>query len=164
MALQTYNDWLQQYKNPDYWKYDSMQAPSTFNIDGADQSNVDPWAAYREGVPKYTKGLVDYIKYAMPDLENDPAYKGMLINQSPFGNSPAGNQISERLYGSPFLENNIQHPLYLGQNTPREVLEAVYPSTAAFLRDDPIISSLKLKGLIANSKGRGSGYKLTREP
>jgi Rrf2 family iron-sulfur cluster assembly transcriptional regulator len=29
---------------------------------------------------------------------------------------------------------------------------------------DPIISSLKLKGLIANSKGRGSGYKLTREP
>ena len=29
---------------------------------------------------------------------------------------------------------------------------------------DPIISSLKLKGLIVNSKGRGSGYKLTREP
>jgi len=29
---------------------------------------------------------------------------------------------------------------------------------------DPIISSLKLKGLIANSKGRGSGYRLTREP
>ena len=29
---------------------------------------------------------------------------------------------------------------------------------------DPIISSLKLKGLIANSKGRGSGYKLTRDP
>ena len=27
---------------------------------------------------------------------------------------------------------------------------------------DPIISSLKLKGLIANSKGRGSGYRLTR--
>ena len=27
---------------------------------------------------------------------------------------------------------------------------------------DPIISSLKLKWLIANSKGRGSGYKLTR--
>ena len=29
---------------------------------------------------------------------------------------------------------------------------------------DPIISALKLKGLIINSKGRGSGYKLTREP
>jgi len=29
---------------------------------------------------------------------------------------------------------------------------------------DPIISSLKLKGLITNSKGRGSGYILTREP
>jgi Rrf2 family protein len=29
---------------------------------------------------------------------------------------------------------------------------------------DPIISSLKLKGLITNSKGRGSGYRLTREP
>ena len=29
---------------------------------------------------------------------------------------------------------------------------------------DPIISSLKLKGLIVNSKGRGSGYRLTREP
>jgi Rrf2 family transcriptional regulator, iron-sulfur cluster assembly transcription factor len=28
---------------------------------------------------------------------------------------------------------------------------------------DPIISSLKLKGLIVNSKGRGSGYKLTRD-
>jgi len=27
---------------------------------------------------------------------------------------------------------------------------------------DPIISSLKLKGLIANSRGRGSGYRLTR--
>lgn len=27
---------------------------------------------------------------------------------------------------------------------------------------DPIISALKLKGLIANSKGRGSGYRLTR--
>ena len=27
---------------------------------------------------------------------------------------------------------------------------------------DPIISALKLKGLIANSKGKGSGYKLTR--
>jgi len=27
---------------------------------------------------------------------------------------------------------------------------------------DPIVSSLKLKGLIANSKGKGSGYKLTR--
>lgn len=29
---------------------------------------------------------------------------------------------------------------------------------------DSIISSLKLKGLIANSKGRGSGYRITREP
>jgi Rrf2 family protein len=29
---------------------------------------------------------------------------------------------------------------------------------------DPIISSLKLKGLITNSKGKGSGYKLTRDP
>lgn len=29
---------------------------------------------------------------------------------------------------------------------------------------DPIISALKLKGLITNSKGRGSGYRLTREP
>jgi len=29
---------------------------------------------------------------------------------------------------------------------------------------DPIISALKLKGLIANSKGRGSGYLLTRNP
>ncbi len=29
---------------------------------------------------------------------------------------------------------------------------------------DPIISSLKLKGLITNSKGRGSGYILTRNP
>lgn len=29
---------------------------------------------------------------------------------------------------------------------------------------DSIISSLKLKGLIANSKGRGSGYILTRDP
>ncbi|MDO9153675.1 MAG: Rrf2 family transcriptional regulator [Paludibacter sp.] len=29
---------------------------------------------------------------------------------------------------------------------------------------DCIISSLKLKGLIANAKGRGSGYKLTRMP
>jgi Rrf2 family protein len=29
---------------------------------------------------------------------------------------------------------------------------------------DSIISSLKLKGLVANSKGRGSGYILTREP
>jgi Rrf2 family transcriptional regulator, iron-sulfur cluster assembly transcription factor len=29
---------------------------------------------------------------------------------------------------------------------------------------DPIISALKLKGLISNSKGKGSGYKLTREP
>jgi len=27
---------------------------------------------------------------------------------------------------------------------------------------DPIISALKLKGVIANSKGRGSGYRLTR--
>ena len=29
---------------------------------------------------------------------------------------------------------------------------------------DSIISSLKIKGLVANSKGRGSGYILTREP
>jgi len=29
---------------------------------------------------------------------------------------------------------------------------------------DSIISALKLKGLVANSKGRGSGYRLTREP
>lgn len=29
---------------------------------------------------------------------------------------------------------------------------------------DGIISSLKIKGLVANSKGRGSGYRLTREP
>ena len=29
---------------------------------------------------------------------------------------------------------------------------------------DPIISSLKLKGLITNSKGKGSGYRLIREP
>lgn len=29
---------------------------------------------------------------------------------------------------------------------------------------DSIISSLKIKGLVANSKGRGSGYRLTREP
>lgn len=29
---------------------------------------------------------------------------------------------------------------------------------------DSIISSLKLKGLIVNTKGRGSGYTLTREP
>lgn len=29
---------------------------------------------------------------------------------------------------------------------------------------DSIISSLKVKGLVANSKGRGSGYILTREP
>ena len=27
---------------------------------------------------------------------------------------------------------------------------------------DPIIASLKLKGLVINSKGKGSGYKLTR--
>ena len=29
---------------------------------------------------------------------------------------------------------------------------------------DPIISSLKLKGLVTNSKGKGSGYRLTRDP
>ena len=29
---------------------------------------------------------------------------------------------------------------------------------------DPIISSLKLKGLITNSRGKGSGYRLTRAP
>jgi len=29
---------------------------------------------------------------------------------------------------------------------------------------DSIISGLKIKGLVANSKGRGSGYRLTREP
>ncbi len=29
---------------------------------------------------------------------------------------------------------------------------------------DSIISSLKIKGLIANSKGRGSGYTLSRDP
>lgn len=29
---------------------------------------------------------------------------------------------------------------------------------------DSIISSLKLKGLIINSRGRGSGYRLTRKP
>lgn len=29
---------------------------------------------------------------------------------------------------------------------------------------DSIISSLKLKGLVANSKGRGSGYILTKDP
>lgn len=29
---------------------------------------------------------------------------------------------------------------------------------------DSIINSLKLKGLIANAKGKGSGYKLTRAP
>lgn len=29
---------------------------------------------------------------------------------------------------------------------------------------DPIIASLKLKGLIVNSKGKGSGYRLTRDP
>ena len=29
---------------------------------------------------------------------------------------------------------------------------------------DTIISSLKLKGLVSNSKGRGSGYMLTRDP
>lgn len=29
---------------------------------------------------------------------------------------------------------------------------------------DSIISALKVKGLIANSKGRGSGYRLTRSP
>ena len=29
---------------------------------------------------------------------------------------------------------------------------------------DPIISGLKLKGLITNSKGKSSGYRLTREP
>lgn len=29
---------------------------------------------------------------------------------------------------------------------------------------DSIISSLKLKGLVSNSRGRGSGYMLTREP
>jgi len=29
---------------------------------------------------------------------------------------------------------------------------------------DSIISALKIKGLVANSKGKGSGYRLTREP
>ena len=29
---------------------------------------------------------------------------------------------------------------------------------------DSIISSLKLKGLVVNSKGKGSGYKLARDP
>jgi len=29
---------------------------------------------------------------------------------------------------------------------------------------DSIISALKVKGLVANSKGKGSGYRLTREP
>ena len=29
---------------------------------------------------------------------------------------------------------------------------------------DSIISALKVKGLVANSKGRGSGYRLTRDP
>lgn len=29
---------------------------------------------------------------------------------------------------------------------------------------DSIISSLKLKGLVSNSRGRGSGYMLTRDP
>ncbi len=29
---------------------------------------------------------------------------------------------------------------------------------------DSIISSLKLKGLVINSKGRGSGYRITRDP
>jgi len=29
---------------------------------------------------------------------------------------------------------------------------------------DSIISALKIKGLVANSKGRGSGYRLTRDP
>lgn len=29
---------------------------------------------------------------------------------------------------------------------------------------DSIISALKVKGLVANSKGRGSGYRLTKEP
>lgn len=29
---------------------------------------------------------------------------------------------------------------------------------------DPIISSLKLKGLISNTKGKHSGYRLTRKP
>lgn len=29
---------------------------------------------------------------------------------------------------------------------------------------DSIISSLKIKGIVANSKGRGSGYILTRDP
>ncbi|HLP05691.1 MAG TPA: Rrf2 family transcriptional regulator [Paludibacter sp.] len=29
---------------------------------------------------------------------------------------------------------------------------------------DPIIAALKVKGLVTSSKGRGSGYKLTRDP
>lgn len=29
---------------------------------------------------------------------------------------------------------------------------------------DSIISALKVKGLVANSKGRGSGYRLTKDP
>lgn len=142
--LLSYNDWLNQYKNPDYWKYDSMTPPKTFNIGGA-QNTGDPWAAYRDPSQKYTKGLADYIQYAMPGIKEDPNYRNLLDPVFHVGGGNAKDQLNERLYGTGRLEDSAQHPLYKDPNVPREVLEAVYPSTSAFLHDDPYIKNLNSK-------------------
>ena len=132
-----FETWQQQYTNPDYWKYDEL--PKTNNMFG----NVgDQWSSYREGIPKYTKGLEDYIKYAAPDLVSDADWKK---NTSNAFVSHSANGISDYLYGSPNLEINIQNPLYKNPNTPKEVLAALYPSTSAFLKDDPFIQQLNSK-------------------
>ena len=136
-GIMPFETWQQQYKNPDYWKYDEL--PKTNNMFG----NVgDQWSSYREGIPKYTKGLEDYIKYAAPDLVSDADWKK---NTSNAFVSHSANGISDYLYGSPNLEINIQNPLYKNPNTPKEVLAALYPSTSAFLKDDPFIQQLNSK-------------------
>lgn len=136
-GIMPFETWQQQYKNPDYWKYDEL--PKTNNMFG----NVgDQWSSYREGIPKYTKGLEDYIKYAAPDLVSDADWKK---NTSNTFVSHSANGISDYLYGSPYLESTIQNPLYKNPNTPKEVLAALYPSTSAFLKDDPFIQQLNSK-------------------
>lgn len=129
-GIMPFEQWQQQYKNPDYWKYEDIK-PDVFGN--------DPRDSLREGVPQYTKGLADYIGYAMPDWKNQLGVKS-LTDFHPFGGANTG--ISDKLYGNLYMEDNIQSPLYKNSSVPTEVLAAVYPNTAAFLKDDPKIKEL----------------------
>lgn len=156
-----FNEWQQQYKNPEY---DFTEQKDAF---GRPIEN-----AYNQGVPQYTKGLADYIKYAAPGAISDDEWKRNTSNLFTTHQSLGG--LSDFLYGTPNLENYLQNPLYKNPNIPKEVLEAVYPSTAAFLHDDPYVKQLnsqykyiapasEYQQLNASGEG-GSGFDFRTNP